>query len=369
MVDVAARFTTGRAFPSDEITAEPGRVILFSAEDGKADTLRPRLEAAGADLALVTLFSVTEESLSLPDDLSRLKKTIEELDARLLILDPLDAFLSEDINTNNNTSIRRLLSKLTQLAEETGCAIITIRHLNKDQKTTKAMYRGGGSIGLNGAARSVLLAGTVPTSKDGLHALASVKMNLGQPVPALGYRFKEVELAEGIKTARLEWTDPIEGLTASELLREPEGERRGPQPEKRQAAEELVAQFLGDGKRHRSKDLDAAAREIGIKHWTLHAARKALGVRAARDGFGAEGDWVVWLPVGLPPNNSDSLQNPNKKAGSTKIRNSDSLKESPKESELFSTPERGAGAAPMETQEEAAEINRLAAADADEEDL
>jgi hypothetical protein len=283
-VDIASRISAGGKFP-DGSQAEGGNVIIVSAEDDAGDTLRPRLEAAGAELKRVRLITVRDRLPTLPDDLPQLRDITDADKAVLICFDPLDAFISDKIDSHKNQSIRRLIAQLATLAAETGIAVLVIRHLNKDSKTSNPMYRGGGSIGLNAAARSVFVIGSTTENPD-LHVLAWVKGNLGKKPPALGYRIVEREIGGEIKTAKLDWLESPLDVTARDLLREPvETRARGPKPDKLEAAKALIAHELGDGVEHPGAHLDAAARVAGISIRTMNDAARALGVRRRKGGF------------------------------------------------------------------------------------
>ena len=211
--DLAARKSIGGKWP-DGVECEPGGVVVCSAEDGLADTIRPRLEAAGADLSRVlALATVTdrdgERLLSIPEDLDMIRRGIERVDAELVIVDPLMAFLSGDVNSHRDQDVRRALAPLAKLAEDTGAAVLIIRHLNKSDGGNP-LYRGGGSIGIIGAARSALLVARNPEDDD-RRVLAPLKANLSAPAPSLAFTLTEA--ANG--AVRVEWkgATPLDART------------------------------------------------------------------------------------------------------------------------------------------------------------
>jgi len=189
------------------------------AEDDLEDTVLPRLEAHGADLSRIASVTLKRDEhgrvkpLTLPEDIDRLEKAITGVSAKLLILDPITAYLSETINTNNDASVRRATTPLADLAQRTGCAILLVRHLNK-QGDLKAKYRSGGSIAFTGAARSVLVVEEHP-EQPGLMVLARVKSNLAKTVPGIGYRVEEEPL---YKCPLIVWPGPVH-IDADTLLR------------------------------------------------------------------------------------------------------------------------------------------------------
>jgi AAA domain len=225
--DLVARTSAGFPFP-DGTSCEAGGVVLLNAEDGLADTIRPRLEAAGADLERVlALATIAEEGgherlLSIPDDIIVIRRGIEQVQAELVVVDPLMAFLSGDVNSHRDQDVRRALAPLAKLAEETGTAVVVVRHLNKGSGDNP-LYRGGGSIGIVGAARSALLVAQHPED-EGRRVLASLKSNLAKPAPSLAFMLAEA--ANG--AVKVEWKGETP-LDAAALLAAPaddEGHRQ-----------------------------------------------------------------------------------------------------------------------------------------------
>src|SRR5262249_25755264 len=149
----------------------------FSAEDDPDDTLRPRLEAAGADLDRVRLVTLADSLPVLPRDIENLVRSINADRAAAVFFDPLDAFLGDKIEANTNSSIRRVLTPLAKIARQTGALIIPVRHLNKDSTMTNPLYRGGGSVAMTAAARGSYLVATDPGDPDA-HVFACNKGNL-----------------------------------------------------------------------------------------------------------------------------------------------------------------------------------------------
>jgi RecA-family ATPase len=157
VADLAARITVGKPMPDGSGGGDPRAVVLASAEDGLADTIRPRLELAGADLTRVAVIEAVElpegrtAPLELPGDLEALEAVVRDVRARLVTIDPLVAFLAGTVNANRDQDVRRALHPVKDMAERTGAAILVVRHLRK-AATDSAVQRGGGSIGIIGAA-------------------------------------------------------------------------------------------------------------------------------------------------------------------------------------------------------------------------
>lgn len=164
--DLAARISTGTPLPGGTRTV-PAAVVLLSAEDGVGDTIRPRLEAAGADTTRVFVFDSvldaegTPRPPSIPGDIPYVEALVTEKGAVLVVIDPLMAFLGAGVDAHRDQDVRRALHSLAAVAERTGAAIVIVRHLNKSGGP-QAIYRGGGSIGIIGAARSGLLVASDP---------------------------------------------------------------------------------------------------------------------------------------------------------------------------------------------------------------
>lgn len=158
VLNLAAKLSKGEALDENMKVTEPVNVIYQTAEDGLADTVKPRLELAGADCERIIVIDESDKSLSMVDE--RLEEAIVRTGARLLILDPIQAYLGGGMDMNRANEARDMTKKLGALAEKTKCAIILIGHMNK-ASGNKAAYRGMGSIDFFAVARSVLLVGRV----------------------------------------------------------------------------------------------------------------------------------------------------------------------------------------------------------------
>ncbi|MGI8830855.1 MAG: AAA family ATPase, partial [Candidatus Limnocylindria bacterium] len=273
-LDLAARLSRGATMPDGSPASAPAGVVILSAEDGVADTIRPRLEAAGADLArIVALTAIVdadgERMPGLPVDLPAVEAGIRKVDAALVIIDPLMAYLPSDVNAHRDQDVRRALAPLSALAERTRAASVAIRHLNKTSGG-HALYRGGGSIGIIGAARVGLLVARDPDD-DTRRVVAVTKSNLAAEPPSLAFRL--VEDAE-IGVARVEWLGESEH-GASALLA-----ARTDDPDEGSAlaeAVEVLRTILADGPVS-AKEAEREAYDAGVTRATLLRARKAAGV-------------------------------------------------------------------------------------------
>jgi RecA-family ATPase len=295
-LDIAARITTGSPMPDGSAPVK-GAVLILSAEDGIADTIRPRLDAAGADPAqVITITGIISynddgerysRTVEIPGDLLAIEQVIGEHAVVLAVVDVLMAYLSAQVNSHRDQDVRRALHVLSGVAERTGCCIVILRHLNKASGGSP-MYRGGGSIGIVGAARAGFMIGTDPDDGTGrTRVLAPVKCNLAEEPPALAYHLVNDELRG---CARVQW-DGISGHKAASLLAEPgEPDERS---ERDEAAGWLVAYLTELGGEAEAKDVKRAARAAGFADRTVDRARKRAGVTTGRNGFG-KGAVYVW---------------------------------------------------------------------------
>jgi hypothetical protein len=279
-LEIASRLTRGSPQEGDRSSWEPAGVVLCSAEDDVADTLRPRLEAAGADLSRVLAFKL-EHLPTLPAELPTLRAALRTVAAALVVIDPLVAFLDAAIDSYRDQDVRRVLRELAALAAETGAAILIVRHLTK-QMGSKALYRGGGSMGIGGAARSVLLLGADPEQPDTGRILAQVKNNLSPTAPALLFELEAIGETVGIT-----WRGATRHR-ADDLVQPPE--------DGLEEAVRLLTSLLGPGPLP-AADIDRERRAANITVRTWNAARQRLRIRSERQGFGPGGKYVWHLPT------------------------------------------------------------------------
>lgn len=297
-VDLAARVSKGLDWP-DGSKGIDGCAILLNAEENGADTIRPRLDAAGADPSRVVIvdgFMLDENGkrrpMSLPGDLKVLEETIKETSAVLVVVDPLSAFLDGKINACHDSDIRRALMIFRDLAERCNVAIVIIRHLTKDPTNTDPMYRGGGSIGIVGAARAAFLIATDPAdpSQKPRRVIANIKVNNDASPTSLAFR---VVKSEGNLAANVEWIEGAINLTARDLLT-PLERRRGRPDDAIKRARDFLRGYLKNGPRLVGDVVAAAGAEL-ISKATLLRAKVDVGVESAKEGF--DGNWSWSLPL------------------------------------------------------------------------
>ena len=291
LCEFAARVSRGQALPGGTPNT-PRAVLILSAEDDLLDTIRPRIDAADGDPSrIVSLLAVPDGSETgrpfvIPGDVPILEAVVQRANAALVIVDPLMAYLHRRHNANSDQDVRRALAALKTLGERTGAAIVVVRHLNKSL-SANPLYRGGGSIGIIGAARCGLLLAQDPQHPE-RRILASTKGNLGPPPASLAFR---LEVPPGFGATRVVWEGETP-WTAEALLRATaEGE------EKHSAlgeARSWLRQVLADGP-HPARELEADARSVGITARTYRTARKAEGVLARKEQT-LNGGWILTLP-------------------------------------------------------------------------
>lgn len=294
--DLPARLSRGDAMPGSSENVLSGNSIILSAEDSPEDTIVPRLLAAGADLTKVHIIqSVTEggkERLAnLSRDVALLREAITKHQARLIVIDPLNAYLG-DVDSHKDASIRQVLTPLSQLAQETGAAIVGIRHLTKAAGV--ALHRGIGSVGYTAAARSVLQFGRDPENYDSPRRIvAVVKSNITQRPPSLAYHLEGVEIQAGqdrISASKVIWEGEVL-FTADDLATLPESS------EARSLLDDAVL-FLkdfveGKGGSVKATDVFKVGNANGFTNNLLHRAKKKAGVAAQKFGQpgSKEGGW------------------------------------------------------------------------------
>lgn len=305
-LDLAARWSTGRPMPDGSDGAGPVRSILVSAEDDMADTIVPRLAAAGARLDAIELVphgASPEKPFEFARDLAALEKRIVDTGARVVVFDPLTAFLSAGVDTHNDMQVRHALYPLKALAERTRAAVICVRHLNKGGSGTKAIYRGNGSIAFTGAARVGFLVAPDPDDPRG-RLLACVKSNLAARPASMRYVVESTP--DG--TPYIAW----HGTSVTDAQGALDGPRRASDMDDETASKRRARQYevgfltdaLADGPMT-WRDIVAAGKAEGFTERTLERARADAGLVKV---LGNEGNrTVTWA---LRQTAGDSPQSP-----------------------------------------------------------
>ena len=273
---LAAACTNRKPLPGME-TLEPFNIIYQTAEDGLGDTVKPRLMEADADLEKVLVIDDRDTPLTLADE--RIARAIRENNARLVIIDPVQAFLGADVDMNRANEVRPIFRSLGDIAQATGCAIVLIGHLNK-AAGTQSTYRGLGSIDITAAVRSLLFIGKLkdsPTTRVLIHE----KSSLAPPGQSLAFSLGDEK--------GFEWIGAYD-ITADELLA---GTDTAKTESKTAQAEALILELLADGKRMPSAELEKAVNERGISSRTMRTAKSRIGDRLVTEKDGTA--WVCYL--------------------------------------------------------------------------
>jgi putative DNA primase/helicase len=287
---LAAAVTGGKSLPGEE-PLEPASAIIASLEDHPEAVIRPRLEAAGADLDRAMLINMLDHRswdrpLRLPEDLTRLDDMLQRTHAALLVIDPLMAVLGRDINSDRDQDVREALGPLGEIARSHRTAILIVRHLNKAVGKS-AIYRGGGSIGIGGLARSALLLSKHPHERDRI-ILTQTKSNLGARAKGV---IMSIATEDGV--GRIIW-EGEDDLTSDEVLSEQAKGTTRNKATKRSEIERWLSDILADGPVP-AKEVEALAEEAGYSGSMLRKVKDSLGIRADRTGFGANGAWMWTL--------------------------------------------------------------------------
>ena len=267
---LAAACSTGSALPGMELR-EPFTVLYQTAEDGLGDTIKPRLNDAGADEGSIFCIDESDQSLSLLD--KRIEAAIVQTGAKMMILDPVQGYLGDKVDMNRANEIRSVLKKVAAVAERTGCAIVLVGHLNKAQGSHSS-YRGLGSIDFRAAARSVLLVGRL-RNEPHIRVIVHDKSSLAPEGKSLAFSL-------GTDTG-FSWVDGYGDISSEELLCGYSAET------KTSAAEELIRSMLSGKEQVAAGDIFKAAQRKGISRRTVNEAKKNIrGIVTTRVGKG----WV-----------------------------------------------------------------------------
>ena len=283
-LDLAARLSNGAALPFSDEPSEPTIVLYQTAEDGLSDTIKPRLVEAKANCTNIKFVDERDCPLCFTDEC--IEKAIIQTNARLLILDPLSAYIGHNVSINQANEVRASFRPLYEVASRTSCAILVVSHTNKMQGVS-ALHRTNGSIDVAGAVRSILSVGKKKGAKTE-RIMVHIKSNLAAAGPASIY-----ELTDKINWTRQECIDPDDlfGIIGTDRKK------------KFSQAEDTLVELLSE-KDLPAKEIESRFKELGISYRTVTDAKKALGIRSYRSG-----NQSVWsLPEELR-NNADVAVN------------------------------------------------------------
>lgn len=273
ILHLAALLTNGQTLPCEDgkVCREPIQVIYQNAEDSLEDTIKPRLLEAGAECSRVLVVDESKDDLCMTDE--RLVRAIRETGARMVILDPIQAYLGANVDMHRANEIRPVLKRLGNIAEEYGCAIILIGHMNK-ASGSKSTYRGLGSIDFQATARSVLVVGRIKDDPE-LRVIAHDKSSLAPEGQSIAFRMD--------KDSGFSWEGAYD-ISVEELL---SGDSRG---QKTKDAKMFLTELLADGKLS-CNDIMEAAKDKGIKKKTLWNAKKELSIDSVK--VGSQWYWML----------------------------------------------------------------------------
>jgi putative DNA primase/helicase len=291
--DIGARISVGGMWP-DHGTAPLGSVIILSAEDSVGDTLRPRLEAAGADVHRIHVLKAAVaaggrmRSFNLQSDLALLgEKIVDVGDVALIVIDPVTSYMGK-LDSHRTTDVRGVLEPLAEFADRHTIAVLAITHPPKATQA-KALHAITGSLAFVAAARMVFIA--IEETETERRLLLPVKNNLAAMAPGLGFSLVSADIGDGIITSRVMWDLAPVTMTANQALWAAAEDSKN--QVQRDEAQELLQEALANGSMS-AKDIEREAKKAGISPRTLRRAREALGVVVSKDGY--QGEWRWQLP-------------------------------------------------------------------------
>jgi putative DNA primase/helicase len=293
-IDIGARITKQDNWP-DSGVAPLGSVIVLSAEDSTADTVRPRFEAAGAKLDRVQVLRAVIEkgkrrTFNLQKDLVALGNKVTAVgDVTFVIIDPITAYMGK-VDGHQTTDVRSVLEPVADFADKSNVAVLGITHPPKNAPV-KAINAFTGSLAYVAVARTVFIAIDEPETERRL--LIAVKNNLGPLAPGLGYRLEQTILANNIVPSRIAWDSAPVTVTANEALAaSAEGASN---PSALTEAKEFLIEELANGPVPQA-DIKKRAQTMDISEKTLRRAKKALRVIAIKSRGNLTGNWTWEMP-------------------------------------------------------------------------
>ena len=273
VLNMVSLLTKGKPMPDGFTLGRPSVAIYQCAEDGMADTIKPRLEQAGADCSKVAYIVDDDIALTLED--GRIESAIKATGASVFIVDPIQAFIPPDSDMQSATKMRSILRKLASTAEKYNCAVILIGHMNKGSGV-KTLYRGLGSIDIAAIARSVLMISR-DENRPGMRYMYPIKSSLAPEGPAIAFSFRD--------GGGLEWQGRY-NINTSELL-----DCVTIKSSKRDRARAKIIQMLELGDRP-AKEIYESVSALDVGTRTIEKVKKELQISTLRIG----GVWYWRLP-------------------------------------------------------------------------
>ncbi|MCH7725650.1 MAG: AAA family ATPase [Planctomycetes bacterium] len=284
--DFAARVTTGRPMPFCEARTEPSGVILLQAEDSLGCDVLPNLRAAGANTDRILAYNRSSAPLTFPADIAVIEDAITEVNAKLVVIDPIASFLG--VSMSQNQCVRRALAPLADLADRRNVAIVMVRHLTKSGGA-RALYRGAGSIAIIGAARSGLVVGDDPACEDKHHHILA--QSKGNRASAGSIAYRTVLNRDG--TIGVEWLGES-SCSTDEIIVSAQKHVRSAFKE----AIEVLREILSEGPLS-AKEVIKLAADAGVAKRTLYRAKAQLDVTSRKIGGGPNAAWLWESPDGI----------------------------------------------------------------------
>jgi hypothetical protein len=290
-IDLHARLSSENYWP-DGTRAVLANSIILSAEDSASDTLRPRLEAADADLNRVWILDAVRtkdgnRSFCLQQDLDQLGAVMERIgNVAMITIDPITSYMGK-IDSHRTVDVRGVLEPLAAFAERQHVAVLAVSHPPKASQA-KAIHAVTGSLAFVAAARIVFV--VVEEPETGRRLLLPTKNNLAAMPLGLAYRLEQIFVAENILTSRVIWDCEPVTISANEALAADRENAKG--DDMVREAKDFLRAALANGPRL-AKEVADEAKDAGIASRTLDRARKALRVKASKDGF--QGPWTWGL--------------------------------------------------------------------------
>jgi len=304
-LDLASRVSRGKGWPDDPATTyQPGDVVLLSAEDDLSDTIRPRLDAAGADVNCISAIEAVYDrddkgnrTARMPDlsrDLRYIEAAIANLpDPRLVVIDPISAYMG-NVDSHKNADVRSALAPLGELAAKHEVAVVGVTHLRKGEG--QAIHRTMGSLAFVAAARAAW-AVTRDENDDARRLFVPIKNNLGNDRQGFAFKLDDT----GRQAPAVTWeADPID-MSADDAIGE--ASKPGPEPKAREQAEQWLRNQLADGPRP-MKELEEHAEADGHTPSTLKKARRDMPIKSYQPEI--PGPWYWQLTDGEAPADPDA---------------------------------------------------------------
>ena len=273
ILNLAALLSKGEKLPESEEKSEPINIIYQTAEDGLSDTVKPRLMAANAEHERITVIDESISELSFTDE--RLEQAIIETKAKMVILDPLQAYIGANVDMHRANEIRPVMKHLAEVAQKYECAVVLVGHLNKAMGM-KSSYRGLGSIDIPASARSVLLVGRIKDNPT-IRVMAQIKSSLAPEGEPIAFELNKETGFHFIGKYDISVDDLLNGTSTVSKLEQ---------------AENLLKDELADGNTVQQKSIQQRAKLRNISERTLNQAKKNLGVKSIR----RENVWYWQLP-------------------------------------------------------------------------